>query len=88
MWVISYGPLDHLLAGSIESQMSGWRLDRNIIIDSHRVAKPDGEPTRGIMKFIDELRKLYLKGKWVAVFDSYLGRDLEGLKKMEKRIGE
>jgi flavorubredoxin len=48
-----------------------------------------GGPTRGIMKFLDELGKLDLKGKWVAVFDTYLGGDFEkAVKKMEKKIGE
>jgi flavodoxin len=48
-----------------------------------------GGLTRGIMKFIDELGKVDLKGKWVAVFDTYMGGDFEkAVKKMEKRIGE
>jgi len=48
-----------------------------------------GRPSRTISKFIDKLGKLDLKAKWVAVFDTYLGRDFEkAVKKMEKRIGE
>ena len=48
-----------------------------------------GGPTRSITKFIDELGKLDLKGKWIAVFDTYMGGDFEKtVKKMEKRIGE
>jgi len=48
-----------------------------------------GSPTRTISKFIDKLGKLDLKAKWVAVFDTYLGKDFEkAMKKMEKRIGE
>jgi len=48
-----------------------------------------GSPSRTIMKFIDELGKLELKAKRVAVFDTYLGKDFEkAVKKMEKRLGE
>ena len=48
-----------------------------------------GGPARTIRKFIDELGKVDLKAKWVAVFDTYLGEDFEkAVKKMEKRIGE
>ena len=48
-----------------------------------------GRPTRGVRKFIDKLGKLNLKEKWVAVFDTYLGKDFEkAVKKMEKRINE
>jgi len=48
-----------------------------------------GSPSRTIMKFIDELGKLKLKAKGVAVFDTYLGKDFEkAAKKMEKRISE
>jgi flavorubredoxin len=48
-----------------------------------------GGPTRAIGKFIDQLGKLDVRAKWVAVFDTYLGKDFEkAAKKMEKRIGE
>ncbi|MGQ9690805.1 MAG: flavodoxin family protein [Thermoproteota archaeon] len=48
-----------------------------------------GRPTRAIGKFIDKLGKVYLKARWVAVFDTYMGGDLEkAVKKMEKRIRE
>lgn len=48
-----------------------------------------GRQTRGIRKFIDELGKLKLEGKLVAVFDTYLGGDFEkAVRKMEKQITE
>ena len=48
-----------------------------------------GGPVRGIKKLIDKLGKLDLKAKWVAVFDTYTGKDYEkAVKKMEKRIGK
>ncbi|MCW4027308.1 MAG: hypothetical protein NWE76_07500 [Candidatus Bathyarchaeota archaeon] len=47
-----------------------------------------GRPTRGIMKFIDKLGKLGLKGKSVAVFDTCLRSDFEMVEKMEKRMSE
>jgi flavodoxin len=46
-----------------------------------------GGPTGGIMKFINDLGKLDVKGKYVAVFDTYMAKDYEkAVKKMEKRI--
>jgi flavorubredoxin len=46
-----------------------------------------GRPARKITKFIDKLGKLNLKGKQVAVFDTYMGKDFEKtVKKMEERI--
>jgi len=46
-----------------------------------------GNATRGIRKFIDGLGKINLRGKLAAVFDTYIGRDLEKtVKKMEKQI--
>ncbi|MGQ9625252.1 MAG: flavodoxin domain-containing protein [Candidatus Bathycorpusculaceae bacterium] len=48
-----------------------------------------GGPVGGIKKLIDELGKLDLKAKWVAVFDTYIKGDFEkAVKKMEKRINE
>lgn len=48
-----------------------------------------GNATRSIRKFIDELGKINLRGKLAAVFDTYIGRDLEkAVKKMERQIGE
>jgi flavodoxin len=46
-----------------------------------------GGPTGGIKKFINELGKLDVKGKYAAVFDTYMAKDYEkAVKKMEKRI--
>ncbi|NWF86992.1 flavodoxin domain-containing protein [Candidatus Bathyarchaeota archaeon] len=48
-----------------------------------------GGPTRGVKKFIDKLGKLRLEGKYVAVFDTYIGRDIEkAVRKMKQKIGE
>ena len=48
-----------------------------------------GNPSRTIMKFIDQLSKLELKPKGVAVFDTYMGKDFEkAAKKMENRLRE
>jgi len=59
--------------------------------DAILVGSPNhmGGATRSIRKFIDELGKLNLAGKMVAVFDTYLGGDFEkAVKKMEKQISE
>lgn len=37
-----------------------------------------GRPARSISKFIDRLGKKDLKAKKIAVFDTYMGEDLEG----------
>jgi flavodoxin len=49
-----------------------------------------GGPTKGVKEFIDNLGKLNLEGKLVAVFDTYLGKGFfeKASEKMEKRIGE
>jgi len=48
-----------------------------------------GGPTGGIKKFINELGKLDIKGKYAAVFDTYMAKDYEkAVKKMEKQIVE
>jgi len=59
--------------------------------DAILVGSPNhfGGPTRSVKKFIDKLGKLNLKGKSVAVFDTYIKEDFEkAVKKMEKRINE
>lgn len=64
-------------------------LDKTTDYDLIMIGSPNhvGGPTRGIMKLLDELGKLDLKQKWVAVFDTYMGGDFEkAVKKMEKRI--
>lgn len=46
-----------------------------------------GSPSKTIMKFIDKLTKINLKGKQFACFDTYIGEDFEkGVKKMEEKI--
>ena len=48
-----------------------------------------GGPTGGIKKFINELGKLDVKGKYAAVFDTCMAKDYEkAVKKMEKQINE
>ncbi|MEE8318566.1 MAG: flavodoxin domain-containing protein [Dehalococcoidales bacterium] len=48
-----------------------------------------GTATRSIRKFIDEMGKLGLEGKTVAVFDTYIRGDFEkAVKKMEKSVRE
>ncbi|MDD4984479.1 MAG: flavodoxin domain-containing protein [Dehalococcoidales bacterium] len=48
-----------------------------------------GGSTLGIRNFIGKLGKLNLKGKWVAVFDTYAGTAHEqAVKKMEKWLSE
>jgi flavodoxin len=46
-----------------------------------------GGPTRSIKKFIDGLKMPEMKGKYIAVFDTYMGKDFEkAVKKMKSRI--
>ena len=46
-----------------------------------------GGPVRGITRFIDELGRLDMEGKQVAVFDTYMGGDFnKAVSKMEARI--
>ena len=48
-----------------------------------------GRHTGGIKKFINGLGKLDVKGKYAAVFDTYMAKDFEkAVKKMEKQIVE
>jgi hypothetical protein len=48
-----------------------------------------GGPTRGIKKFIDNLGKTGVKGKKVAVFDTYVKKNIgKTVRKMEQRINE
>ena len=57
--------------------------------DAILVGSPNhmGRATGSVRKFIDKLGGLNLKGKRVAVFDTYLGGDFEkAVRKMEKQI--
>ncbi|MFC1930025.1 flavodoxin family protein [Chloroflexota bacterium] len=48
-----------------------------------------GGPTGGTKKFINELGRIDVKGKYAAVFDTYMAKDFEkAVKKMEKQIVE
>ena len=48
-----------------------------------------GGPVGGAKKFVDELGKLRLEGKFGAAFDTYMGSDFEkAVGKLEKRMGE
>jgi len=72
-------------------------LERVADSDAILIGSPNhwGGPVGGIKKLIDKLGKLDLKAKWVAVFDTQLGRNSIGrnqfekaVKKMEERINE
>ena len=76
---------------TVLSELKEVDLNKIPDYDAILVGSPNhfGGPTRGVKKFIDKLGKLNLKGKLVAVFDTYLGKDFEkAVKKMEKRINE
>ena len=65
--------------------------DLNAVVnfDAILIGSPNhmGRPTRGIRRSIDNLDKLKLDNKKVAVFDTYLSKDFEkAVKKMEKQI--
>jgi flavodoxin len=50
-----------------------------------------GNPSRTISKFVDELAKVNLKGKQVAVFDTYFQRQRnfeKAMKKLEKNVSK
>jgi menaquinone-dependent protoporphyrinogen IX oxidase len=80
--------------GGIEttlSEIKDFDLNKLANYDAILIGSPNhiGDPTRGIKKFIDKLRKLSLSEKSFAVFDTYLGKDFEkAVKKMQKQINE
>ena len=48
-----------------------------------------GRPTRSVKKFIDGLKKLEMKEKYIAIFDTYMGGDFEkAVMKMKSMIKE
>ena len=68
-------------------------VDLEDIVDSDAIliGGPNhwGSPTRIILKLIDNLGKIDLNAKWIAVFDTYLGWDFnKTTEKMERRISE
>jgi len=66
-------------------------LSKVLEYDAILIGSPNhiGGPTRGAKKFVDDLGRLSLKGKSLAAFDTYLGRDFKkAVKKLEKTIVE
>jgi len=73
------------------SDVKGVDLDEVSGSDAILIGSPNhlGRPARSITAFIDKVARLGLKGKQIAVFDTYLGEDFEkAMKKMEQRIKE
>jgi flavodoxin len=98
-----YGNTKHVAEKIIEGiiKIEGISADLNELkeVDLEKIPEFDmiligspnhiGGPTRNIKKFIENLGKLNLKGKSIAVFDTYMGKDFEkAVKKMETRIRE
>ncbi|MGA7075821.1 MAG: flavodoxin domain-containing protein [Halobacteriota archaeon] len=81
-------------AGGIEASLCNVKdvdLDTIVNYDAILLGGPNhvGGPTRSIKKFIDKLSSLPLAGKQFAVFDTYMGNDVEkAVRKMEQRIRE
>ncbi len=75
-------------ARGIEASLSNVKdTDLDTIVNCDAILL--GGPTRGIKKFIDKLSSLPLAGKQFAVFDTYMGKDVEkAVRKMEQRIHE
>ena len=75
----------------ILNELNEVNLDQLAGVDAILVGSPNhmGRQTGGVKKFIDKLGKLELKGKMIAVFDTYLGGDYEkAVKKMEAQISK
>ena len=69
------------------------QVDVNAVtnFDAILIGSPNhiGRQTGSIKKFINKLGKLDVKGKYAAVFDTYMATDYEkAMKKMEKQINE
>jgi flavorubredoxin len=76
-------------AGTILNELKEVNLNKLVDFDAILLGSPNhiGNATRGIRKFINNLGKLNLEGKLIAVFDTYMGRDFEkAVKQMEKEI--
>ena len=76
---------------AVLNELKGVNKSRLAEFDVILVGSPNhiGRPTGGIKRFINELGKLNLTGKAVAVFDTYIGKDYEkAVRKMEKQISE
>lgn len=81
-------------AGRIETYLSNVKdvnVDTIANYDAILLGGPNhaGGPMKSIKKFIDQLTNLPLDGKQFAVFDTYMGKDVEtAVTKMEQRIHE
>jgi len=76
---------------TVLSELKDIDLNQLVNFDVILVGSPNhmGSATRSIRKFIDNLGKLNLEGKYAAVFDTYLSGDFEkAVRKMEKQISE
>lgn len=76
---------------AVLNELKGVNKSRLAEFDVILVGSPNhiGRPTGSIKRFINELGKLNLTGKAVAVFDTYIGKDYEkAVRKMEKQISE
>jgi len=76
---------------TVLSELKDIDLNQPVNFDVILVGSPNhmGSATRSIRKFIDNLGKLNLEGKYAAVFDTYLSGDFEkAVKKMEKQMSE
>lgn len=78
--------------GEVEATVSEVKtvdLTRVVGSDAILIGSPNhaGKATRRIRRFINKLGEADLKGKLVAVFDTYIGKDFEkAVKKMEEQI--
>ena len=72
------------------TDVEGVEIEKVVASDTILIGSPNhvGNPARSIEKFSDNLSKLDLKAKWVAVFHTHMAEDLRAVEKMEKRIGE
>ncbi len=81
-------------AGEIETYLTNVKdvdVDTIANYDAILIGSPNhaGGPTRSIKKFVDGLGNLPVAGKEFAVFDTYMGKDVEkAVTKMEQRINE
>jgi flavodoxin len=72
-------------------ELNDVALEQMVDSDAILIGSPNhmGGPTGGIKKFINKLSTLNVKGKYAAVFDTYMSKDYEkAVKKMEKQINE
>ena len=81
-------------AGEIETYLTNVKdvdVDTIASYDAILLGSPNhaGGPTRSVRKFIDGISNLPLAGKEFAVFDTYMGKDVDkAITKMEQQIRE